>query len=441
MPHKRPLLSNFTLKLVMAVTGVIFSLFVLVHMIGNLKVYQGAEHFNAYAVWLRTLLEPLFPYEGILWVLRIVLLACLVGHVGGAAILVARARKARGPFRRRRMPLRVVHHGTSPSASSCPPARVRLRRTSPLVGTSRDAGRRHPSSHPDSHPTPPVVSSHQEGPQLMTVGFIGTGNMANAIVRGMVGSGGFPAGDVVVFDRNASKRDLLGADLGVRVVGSAEDLVEVSDVVVVAVKPQGIPALLTGLADQVVDRRRVVVSIAAGTPLARLESLLETGSTPGSQTAVVRVMPNVNAMIGAGMSAVTGNAAATAEDLATVVEIFRAVGEVVEIPESQFSTYTAIAGSSPAFTYLFIDALSRAAVAGGMPKAQATQIAAQAVLGSAKMVRESEKSPWDLIDTVCSPGGTTVAGLLALEDRGFLSTVAHGVKATIDRDKEMNAGG
>lgn len=275
----------------------------------------------------------------------------------------------------------------------------------------------------------------------MTVGFIGTGNMANAIVRGMVGSGGFPADEVVVYDRNADKRELLGSDLGVRVVGSADELVEVSDVVVVAVKPQGISALLTGLAEQVADRRRVVVSIAAGTPLERLESFLETASTPGSQAPVVRVMPNVNAMIGAGMSAVTGNAAATAEDVATVVAIFQAVGEVVEIPEAQFSTYTAIAGSSPAFTYLFIDALSRAAVAGGMPKAQATQIAAQAVLGSAKMVRESEKSPWDLIDTVCSPGGTTVAGLLALEDRGFLSTVAHGVKATIDRDKEMNAGG
>lgn len=275
----------------------------------------------------------------------------------------------------------------------------------------------------------------------MTVGFIGTGNMANAIVRGMVGSGGFPADEVVVFDRNADKRELLGSDLGVRVVGSAEELVEVSDVVVVAVKPQGISALLTGLAEQVADRRRVVVSIAAGTPLERLESFLETASRPGSQAPVVRVMPNVNALIGAGMSAVTGNAAATAHDVSTVVAIFRAVGEVVEIPESQFSTYTAIAGSSPAFTYLFIDALSRAAVAGGMPKAQATQIAAQAVLGSATMVRESEKSPWDLIDTVCSPGGTTVAGLLALEDRGFLSTVAHGVRATIDRDKEMNAGG
>lgn len=275
----------------------------------------------------------------------------------------------------------------------------------------------------------------------MTVGFIGTGNMANAIVRGMVGSGGFPADEVVVFDRNADKRELLGADLGVQVAGSAEELVDASDVVVVAVKPQGIPALLRGLAGRIAERRRVVVSIAAGTPLARLESFLTTDAAPGSDSAVVRVMPNVNAMIGAGMSAVTGNAAATADDVATVVAIFQAVGEVVEIPESQFSTYTAIAGSSPAFTYLFIDALSRAAVAGGMPKAQATQIAAQAVLGSAKMVRESPKSPWDLIDTVCSPGGTTVAGLLALEDRGFLSTVAHGVKATIDRDREMNAGG
>lgn len=113
-PGRRPLLSNFALKIIMAVTGLVFAGFVLVHMIGNLKVYQGAEHFNAYAVWLRTLLEPLFPYEGVLWALRIVLLACLVGHVGGAAMLVARARRARGPFRRKRLPMRSFLARTMP---------------------------------------------------------------------------------------------------------------------------------------------------------------------------------------------------------------------------------------------------------------------------------------------------------------------------------------
>lgn len=280
----------------------------------------------------------------------------------------------------------------------------------------------------------------------MTVGFIGTGNMTTAIVRGMVAAGFVPASEIVVFDPNAHKREALARDLGVVAVESNEALVAASDVVVLAVKPQVLPGVLAPLAAQIADRRRVVVSIAAGTTLAKLDGLLAVEGTEGSEgaeagaTPVVRVMPNVNAMIGAGMAAVCGNAAASSDDVAFVVAMFTSVGAAIELPEAQFSTYTAIAGSSPAFAYLFIDALARAAVAAGMGKELATQIAAQTVLGSAQMVLESEKSPWDLIDTVCSPGGTTVAGLLALEDRAFLSTVAHGVAATIARDQELTAG-
>lgn len=280
----------------------------------------------------------------------------------------------------------------------------------------------------------------------MTVGFIGTGNMTTAIVRGMVTAGFVPASEIVVFDPNAHKREALARDLGVVAVESNEALVAASDVVVLAVKPQVLPGVLAPLAAQIADRRRVVVSIAAGTTLAKLDGLLAVEGAEGSEgteagaTPVVRVMPNVNAMIGAGMAAVCGNAAASSDDVAFVVAMFTSVGAAIELPEAQFSTYTAIAGSSPAFAYLFIDALARAAVAAGMGKELATQIAAQTVLGSAQMVLESEKSPWDLIDTVCSPGGTTVAGLLALEDRAFLSTVAHGVAATIARDQELTAG-
>ena len=274
----------------------------------------------------------------------------------------------------------------------------------------------------------------------MTVGFIGTGNMTTAIVRGMVAAGFVPASEIVVFDPNAHKREALARDLGVVAVESNEALVAASDVVVLAVKPQVLPGVLAPLAAQIADRRRVVVSIAAGTTLAKLDGLLAVEGAEAGATPVVRVMPNVNAMIGAGMAAVCGNAAASSDDVAFVVAMFTSVGAAIELPEAQFSTYTAIAGSSPAFAYLFIDALARAAVAAGMGKELATQIAAQTVLGSAQMVLESEKSPWDLIDTVCSPGGTTVAGLLALEDRAFLSTVAHGVAATIARDQELTAG-
>lgn len=273
----------------------------------------------------------------------------------------------------------------------------------------------------------------------MTVGFIGTGNMSSAIVRGMIAGAFLPAEEIVVFDPNADKRDALARDLGVTVVESNEALVAAADVVVLAVKPQVVPAVLAPLAAQLAELDRVVVSIAAGTTLDRLAELLAVEGTQRTPR-VVRVMPNVNAMIGAGMAAVCGNTATSPEQVAFVVAMFASVGQAIELPEAQFSTYTAIAGSSPAFAYLFIDSLARAAVAAGMAKDLATRIAAQTVLGSAQMVLESEKSPWDLIDTVCSPGGTTVAGLLALEDRGFLSTVAHGVAATIARDQEMAAG-
>ncbi|PFG33578.1 pyrroline-5-carboxylate reductase [Sanguibacter antarcticus] len=273
----------------------------------------------------------------------------------------------------------------------------------------------------------------------MTVGFIGTGNMSTAIVRGVLADGSLTAAEIVVFDPDVAKRDALGAELGVQVASSNEELVDLSDVVVLAIKPQVIPLVLPGLAAQIADRRRVVVSIAAGTPIARLETLLATGTTAPDQ-AVVRVMPNVNAMIGAGMAAVCGNAAATAQDVELVLGIFAAVGDAIELPESQFSTFTAVAGSAPAFAYLFIDSLARGAVKAGMAKDLATRIAAQTVLGSAQMVQQSDLTPWDLIDTVCSPGGTTVAGLLALEDRGFLSTVVHGVTETIARDKELSSG-
>jgi pyrroline-5-carboxylate reductase len=273
----------------------------------------------------------------------------------------------------------------------------------------------------------------------MTVGFIGTGNMATAIVRGVVADGFLAASDIVVFDPDVARREALGAELGVQVAPSNDELVERADVVVLAVKPQVVPAVLPTIAARLADRRRVLVSIAAGTPLARLEELLATGNQDTRQP-VVRVMPNVNAMIGAGMAAVCGNDAASTEDVAQVLRMFTAVGDAIELPESQFSTFTAVAGSAPAFAYLFVDALARGAVKAGMAKDLATRIAAQTVLGSAQMVLESDRSPWDLIDMVCSPGGTTVAGLVALEDRAFLATVVHGVTATIDRDKEMGAG-
>ena len=154
-----------------------------------------------------------------------------------------------------------------------------------------------------------------------------------------------------------------------------------------------------------------------------------------NENPIVRVMPNVNAMIGEGAAAVCGNKFPSKEQVNFVVEMFNAIGMAMELPENYFSVYTAIAGSSPAYAYLFIDSLARGAVKNGLPKDIATKIAAQAVLGSAKMILESDEDPWVLINKVCSPGGTTVAGLVALEDEAFISTVIKGVDATIKKIK------
>lgn len=269
----------------------------------------------------------------------------------------------------------------------------------------------------------------------MTVGFIGFGNMSSAIIRGVLANGFLTPKDIVVFTPSKQSAEQ-AAELGLEVVSSNEELVNRVDTVVLGIKPQMFAVVLPALAELLAERKTLVVSIAAGTPTTKIEDVL--GRTGVTQP-IVRVMPNVNAMIGAGMAAVAGNSAASAEQVQFVIDIFNAVGAAIELPEESFSTYTAIAGSAPAFAYLFIDALARGALKAGMPKALATKIAAQTVLGSAQMVLESDDAPWVLIDKVCSPGGTTIAGLMALEDGGFVSNVVNTVEATIARDQELNA--
>ncbi|MDD9206291.1 pyrroline-5-carboxylate reductase [Georgenia sp. 10Sc9-8] len=274
----------------------------------------------------------------------------------------------------------------------------------------------------------------------MRVGFVGAGNMAGAIARGIIAAGEVAGSDVVLVDARAEAGQALAEEVGATVAPSAAELVATCDVVVLAVKPQVLPEVVTDLAADLVRHRPLLVSIAAGTSLDAIEALL-----PGDAgLAVVRVMPNVNAMIGAGMAAVCGNVAAGADDAERVRALFATVGEAIVLPERDFSAYTAIAGSAPAFAFAFVDALARGAVKNGLPKAQATRIAAQTLLGSARMVLERAEdgvTPADLVDMVSSPGGTTVAGTCAMEDAGFSPAVVRGVQATIDRDREMGAGG
>lgn len=272
----------------------------------------------------------------------------------------------------------------------------------------------------------------------MRIGFIGAGNMASAIIRGLVSGGTLAAEDIVVTDAHQAKASQLARETGIDVVESNEELVEqvgTGGLVVLAVKPQVIPAVLPDLRDALAAHASVVVSIAAGTTLSMLAAMLDAGQP------IVRVMPNVNAQVGAGMAAICGNEDATEDHVDDVVTVFEAVGKTLTLPEKDFATYSAIAGCSPAFTFAYIDALARAAVKNGLPKAQAVRIAAQAVLGSAQNVLThlgDGVTPKDLEDMVCSPAGTTIAGTTELDQAGFTAAVLRGVQASIDRDIEMS---
>ncbi|WP_034551434.1 pyrroline-5-carboxylate reductase [Carnobacterium funditum] len=267
----------------------------------------------------------------------------------------------------------------------------------------------------------------------MKVGFIGIGNMASAIIKGIIEKNYMNSEDIYLYSRTKEKLVVFAAETKTTICSSNEELIANVDIVVLAVKPNVLAEILPNLSSAIEKHHPLLVSIAAGTSLQKLTNLIGVKST----NSIIRVMPNLNSVIGEGMTAVCGNSFSSPEQVQYILGMFKSIGESIELAEKDFSTFIAIAGSSPAYTFLFIDSLARGAVKNGMPKELATKIAAQAVLGSAKLVLESDQSPWNLIDQVSSPGGTTVAGIVALEDEKFISTVIKGVDATIAKDQEL----
>jgi pyrroline-5-carboxylate reductase len=265
----------------------------------------------------------------------------------------------------------------------------------------------------------------------MQIGFIGAGNMAGAIIQGLVTSG-FVAGDQIgATSLDAAGLDALARRTGIVPVAGNTELVAQSQVVVLAVKPQQLDQVMEGVGAQLVAQRPLVVSIAAGITLERLAGWLS------PNVALVRAMPNLNVRVGQGMTAVAGNEVATQSQVEQVRDLFGAVGQAMVLEERLFPAFSAIAGAAPAWVFLAIDALARGALAAGMTKAQAREAATQTVLGSAALLQATGEHPWVLIDQVASPGGTTVAGLNVLEDRGFSAALVAAVAATITRDVEL----
>jgi pyrroline-5-carboxylate reductase len=263
----------------------------------------------------------------------------------------------------------------------------------------------------------------------MKIGFIGAGQMATALAQGFVRAGLVSAPDLVAFDPVKAATDKLAKDLaGLKTAASNQAAAQDSDVVFLAVKPQVMPAVYQDLAGKLAGK--LVVSIAAGISLEKLCAGLKTQR-------VVRVMPNTPCLVGKGASAYALAGGATADDAALVGKLLTAVGIAHQVDEKLLDAVTGLSGSGPAYVYLMIEALSDGGVRAGLPRALATSLAAQTVLGAAEMVLTRGEHPAVLKDAVASPGGTTIAGLATLEDRGLRGALIAAVEAATKRSAEL----
>lgn len=259
------------------------------------------------------------------------------------------------------------------------------------------------------------------------------GNLASAMLDGVLKSGLIENDRIIIYDLFSAKTEVYAAK-GIAVADSAEDAAGDAEFVVCAVKPNDIGALLTKISGTVKKTGGVIISPAAGTPLEKLVGFL------WPEAPVVRIMPNVNAAAGCSMTALCTTETVTEEQKKFALSYCDSFGATVELEEKLFSAYAAVAGCAPAFVYRFIDALSFAGVKNGLPAALARKVAAQTVLGSAKLVEVSGEHPMALRDKVCSPGGTTVEGVAALNELGFDNAVITAVDRAVEKDRQMKNG-
>ena len=260
---------------------------------------------------------------------------------------------------------------------------------------------------------------------------IGFGAMGRALTSGLIERGVVAASDVVITDVDESKRRAAAEELGVREASSNIEAVAGAETIVIAVKPQDAGAVLAEI-EQTVTPAQLVVSIVAGVSCQTIESHLSVG------VPVVRVMPNTPSLVGAGAAAFALGTSGRPEHAEEVAGMLSAVGLAFEVPEKLLDAVTGLSGSGPAYVYTMIEALADAGVSVGLPRAIASGLAAQTVLGAAKMVIETGQHPAGLRDAVASPGGTTIAGIAALERSGFRAAVINAVQAATKRSQELS---
>jgi pyrroline-5-carboxylate reductase len=264
----------------------------------------------------------------------------------------------------------------------------------------------------------------------LNIGFLGAGKMATALARGFIQAELVGLKDMVAADPVAAARKHFTDEIGVATTESNKDVAKTANVLILAVKPDQCSAVLAGLRGKFTGDH-LLISIAAGVTLAKLESALP----PGARA--VRVMPNTPALVGSGASAFALGKSATAADGDLAKKLLSAVGIAVQVKESLLDAVTGLSGSGPAYVFQFIEALSDGGVAAGLPRDMATKLAAQTVLGAAKMVLETGQHPGALKDQVTSPGGTTIEGLHELEKGRMRAIVMSAVRAATEKSKKL----
>lgn len=264
----------------------------------------------------------------------------------------------------------------------------------------------------------------------MKLGFIGLGNMAGAMIGGIVAKQLVSASDIIGSDHAEEKKKQAKEAYQITIADSNRETAEQADILVLSVKPQMYEAVIKEIRDYI-GNSQIVITIAPGKTISWLTEQF------GKSIKLVRCMPNTPALVGEGCTGVCKNPEVTEEEFLLVMKIMNGFGKAYAVEESQIDAVVAVSGSSPAYVFMLIEAMADAAVAEGLPRAKAYEFAAQAVYGSAKMVLETGRHPGELKDMVCSPAGTTIDAVAVLENRGFRSAVIEAMRCCADKSRNM----
>lgn len=264
-----------------------------------------------------------------------------------------------------------------------------------------------------------------------TIGFIGTGNMGSALLKGIINSGIIDADKIFAFDKDTQKIAKIAEETNVNICSRIEDVILNSKYILICVKPNVVENVLFDIKD-IIDEEKVIISIAVAIPISKYTSIL------GNNAKIVRTMPNTPALVGQGATLACTTDNINEEDKNNVALIFKSVGILEFIEEKYMNEVTALTGSSPAYVFMFIEAMADAAVLSGLPRDLSYKLAAQAVMGSAKLVIETGLHPAILKDQVCSPGGTTIEAVASLEKNGFRNAVIEAMNECTKKARAIN---